>query len=64
MPRRWAIFWGRVSAFGVATDVVAAGEGIETTLSVRSALQHPPVVAALSANHLAASRFGVTLQRL
>jgi hypothetical protein len=50
--------------FGVATDVVAAGEGIETMLSVRSALPDLPMVAALSANHLAAILFPVTLRRL
>jgi len=55
---------GNAVRFGVADDVMAAGEGIETTLSVRSALQHLPVVAALFANHLAASLFGVTLQRI
>jgi hypothetical protein len=43
--------------FGVVTDVMAAGEGIETMLSVR-------MVAALSANHLAALLFRVTLRRL
>jgi hypothetical protein len=50
--------------FGTATDVVAAGEGIETMLSVRSALPDLPMVAALSANHLAALLFRVTLRRL
>jgi hypothetical protein len=50
--------------FGVVTDVVAAGEGIETMLSVRSALPDLPMVAALSANHLAALLFRVTLRRL
>ena len=50
--------------FGVATDVMAAGEGIETMLSVRSALPDLPMVAALSANHLAALLFRVTLRRL
>src|SRR5262249_40344438 len=50
--------------FGVVTDVVAAGEGIETMLSVRSALPDLPMVAALSANHLAAILFPVTLRRL
>jgi len=49
---------------GVATDVIAAGEGIETMLSVRSALPNLPMVAALSANHLAALLFGVALRRL
>jgi Toprim domain len=50
--------------FGVVTDVMAAGEGIETVLSVRSALPDLPMVAALSANHLAALLFRVTLRRL
>jgi hypothetical protein len=50
--------------FGTATDVMAAGEGIETMLSVRSALPDLPMVAALSANHLAALLFRVTLRRL
>jgi hypothetical protein len=46
------------------TDVMAAGEGIETTLSVRSALPDLSMVAALSANHLAALLFRATLRRL
>ena len=50
--------------FGVVTDVLAAGEGIETMLSVRSALPDLSIVAALSANHLAALVFRVTLRRL
>jgi hypothetical protein len=50
--------------FGMATDVMAAGEGIETMLSLRSALPCFPVVAALSANHLAALLFPATLRRL
>jgi hypothetical protein len=33
--------------FGATTDVMAAGEGIETMLSVRSALLYLPMVAAL-----------------
>jgi phage/plasmid primase-like uncharacterized protein len=49
---------------GVATDVMAAGEGIETMLSLRSVLRDLPMVAALSANHLATILFGVTLRRL
>ena len=39
---------------GAARDVLAAGEGIETVLSLRCALPRLPMVAALSANHLAA----------
>jgi hypothetical protein len=50
--------------FGAPTDVMAAGEGIQTMLSVRSVLQDLLMVAALSANHLAAILFRVTLRRL
>jgi hypothetical protein len=50
--------------FGIATDVMAAGEGIETMLSLRSALPTLPMLAALSANHLAAILFPATLRRL
>jgi hypothetical protein len=50
--------------FGRVSDVMAAGEGIETMLSLRNALPHLPVVAALSANHLAALLFPGTLRRL
>ena len=50
--------------FGVATDVMAAGEGLETMLSLRSALPALPTLAALSANHLAAILFPATLRRL
>lgn len=50
--------------FGVATDVMAAGEGLETMLSLRSPLPALPMLAALSANHLAAILFPTTLRRL
>ena len=40
--------------FGQATDVLAAGEGLETMLSIRVVLPALPIVAALSATHLAA----------
>jgi hypothetical protein len=50
--------------FGRVSDVMAAGEGIETMLSLRNALPRLPVVAALSANHLAALLFPGTLRRL
>jgi hypothetical protein len=50
--------------FGVADDVMAAGEGIETMLSLRGVVPTLPMVAALSANHLAAIRFPPTLRRL
>ncbi|QYU69673.1 toprim domain-containing protein [Leptolyngbya sp. 15MV] len=38
--------------FGIAEDVVAVGEGIETMLALRSALPSLPMIAALSASHL------------
>ncbi len=50
--------------FGVAHDAMAAGEGIETVLSLRSVLTDLPAVAALSAAHLAALRLPQTLRRL
>jgi hypothetical protein len=50
--------------FGVVDDVMAAGEGIETMLSLRMILPSLPMVAALSANHLAAVLFPRTLRRL
>jgi len=43
--------------FGNAEDVLAAGEGIETVLSVRAVLPKLPLIAALSSNHLAAILF-------
>ena len=50
--------------FGVADDIMAAGEGIETMLSLRMVLPTLPMVAALSANHLAALLLPPTLRRL
>ena len=50
--------------FGTATDVMAAGEGIETMLSLPSVLPRLPMLAALSANHLAAILLPATLRRL
>ena len=55
---------GNAVRFGTALDVMAAGEGIETVLSLRSALPTLPMVAALSANHLAALLLPSTLRRL
>ena len=48
---------GHAVRFGTARDVMAAGEGIETMLSLKMALSDLPMVAALSAAHLAAIRF-------
>lgn len=42
---------------GMPFDVMAAGEGIETVLSLRMVLPRLPMVAALSANHLSAVLF-------
>jgi hypothetical protein len=50
--------------FGEAQDVMAAGEGIETILSLRQALPKMPMVSALSAGHLAAIQFSPHLRRL
>ncbi|GAB5377751.1 MAG: hypothetical protein AcusKO_42130 [Acuticoccus sp.] len=46
------------------SDVLAAGEGIETVLSVRQIMPQLPVVSALSAGHLAALQLPPELQRL
>ena len=55
---------GHAVRFGVAKEVMAAGEGIETVLSLRQALPKMPMVAALSAGHLAALLFPAHLRRL
>jgi len=55
---------GNAVRFGFAGDVMAAGEGIETMLSLRCVIPTMPMVAALSAAHLAAILFPATLRRL
>jgi hypothetical protein len=55
---------GNAVRFGVAGEVIAAGEGIETMLSLRCVLPGMPMAAALSAAHLAAMLFPDTLRRL
>jgi hypothetical protein len=55
---------GNAVRFGAANDVLAAGEGIETMLSLRCVLPTLPMAAALSANHLAAILLPLTLRRL
>ncbi|TWB86839.1 Toprim domain-containing protein [Bradyrhizobium macuxiense] len=55
---------GHAVRFGVAGEVMAAGEGIETMLSLRCALPTMPMVAALSAAHLSAILLPDTLRRL
>ncbi|HMQ92615.1 DUF7146 domain-containing protein [Amaricoccus sp.] len=49
---------------GTATDVLAAGEGLETMLTLRRALPVLPIVAALSASHLSALILPAALRRL
>jgi len=55
---------GNAVRFGTASEVMAAGEGIETVLSLRQVLPDMPMLAALSAAHLAAILFPDTLRRL
>jgi len=55
---------GHAVRFGPAGDVMAAGEGIETMLSLRCVMPTMAMVAALSAAHLAAILFPATLRRL
>ena len=50
--------------FGVADNILAAGEGIETMLSLRRIMPTLPMVAALSANPLAVLLLPPTLRRL
>ncbi|MBV8697110.1 DUF7146 domain-containing protein [Bradyrhizobium sp.] len=55
---------GNAVRFGVAEDVLTAGEGIETMLSLRFVLPAMPMASALSANHLAAMLLPPGLRRL
>jgi len=50
--------------FGGAAEIMAAGEGIESTLSLFAALPTLPSIAALSSAHLAALAFPSALRRL
>jgi Toprim domain len=64
-PRRsLGAILGHGVRFGSAVDVLAAGEGIETTLSLKSALPTMPMVAALSSSNLAALVLPSTVLRL
>ena len=49
---------------GRDAEVLAAGEGLETMLALRSVVPDLPAVAALSANHLAALELPASLRRL
>jgi hypothetical protein len=56
---------GNAVRFGAADDdVLAAGEGIETMLSLRCVLPTMPMASALSANHLSAMSLSSSLRRL
>lgn len=55
---------GHAVRLGLAADVLAAGEGIETVLSARCALPRMPMLAAGSAAHLAAILFPPGLRHL
>ena len=55
---------GHAVRFGAPREAMAAGEGIETMLSLRCALPVMPMAAALSANHLAALVLPPGLRRL
>lgn len=50
--------------FGPSSAAMAVGEGIETMLSIREALPAMPVIAGLSAAHMAAITFPRCLERL
>jgi hypothetical protein len=64
-PRRsLGAILGHGVRFGRIDDVVVVSEGIETVLSLKSALPELPMVAALSATHLAAWNFPCALRRL
>lgn len=55
---------GNAVRFGIVGEVMAAGEGIETTLAVRQVLPTMPMAAALSATNLAALHFPDSLRCL
>ncbi|TXG82493.1 MAG: hypothetical protein E6R12_11570 [Sphingomonadales bacterium] len=59
-----AAILGNAIRFGHGQDVVAAGEGIETMLSLREILPTLPLAAATSSSHLAAIQLPPTLRRL
>jgi len=64
-PRRaLGAILGNGVRFGVVEEFAIIGEGIETVLSLKTAFRHLPMVAALSAAHLAAWRPPSTQRRL
>ena len=65
MPRRaMGDLLGHAVRFGAVSDVLAAGEGIETVLSLHEVMPDLPLAACLSSAHLAAMVFPPTLRRL
>ncbi|MBI1338767.1 DNA primase [bacterium] len=64
-PRKaMGLLLGHGVRIGDAADLLAAGEGLETMLALRMALPGLPVIAALSAGHLAALILPLGLRRL
>lgn len=64
-PRRaMGALLGHGVRFGAVGAVMAAGEGLETVLSLRMAMPLMPMIAALSSAHLAAILFPAALRRL
>lgn len=55
---------GHAIRFGLAQDIMVAGEGVETVLSLREVLPAIPMIAATSSAHLAAIQFPTALRRL
>ena len=55
---------GHAIHFGMAEDIMVAGEGIETVLSLREVVPTIPMIAATSSAHLAAIQFPPSLRRL
>ena len=64
-PRRaMGCLLGNGVRFGIVRDVLTAAEGIETALALTTAMPDMPVIAALSAAHLAALILPPSLRRL
>jgi hypothetical protein len=64
-PRRaMGSILGHAIRFGLPVDIMVAGEGIETVLSLREVLHAMPMIAATSSAHLAAIQFPTALRRL
>ena len=55
---------GNAVRLGTPAGILAAGEGVETILALKSALPRMPMAAGLSANHLAALELSPALRRL